>query len=514
MARPSDGNRIRRRNRSRYNVVNRRWGPFVRDENRGGLRSASADRPESLRGPRVREPRPRRGHDGGRRRESERRESRPDLPRPRGTRGPRARRGHVGPSPSICGPGDQRGVRHDRRREALGARETRRGPEDVPRSLAEVLRADAGAADRAPPGNQGQRADLPDPAAVRLHRESGGPRLHDDEGPSALVPRRDQRSPPRGDATRGEGAARGGHQRNERGAHGPSREIRPAATRGPPARAVHHRRPRLDLGVPHSRREDPPRRRGDRPVDEQPGLRQGPSRVLREVVGLRSSCKAAARGPPRALVVIENENGPRFRKKTMGPIRRVAAGRRSRLSKRIVGLALLAMALVTAAFAVTVARADDESGLHWNAVLAGINERPAPRDTRARGVAIFQLSADGESIHYKVIAANINNVIMAHIHLGDANTAGPVIVWLYPIGGPPPPGPRGGRLHRILSPGDFDATKFVGPLAGKPMSALVENLTAGTAYVNIHTDDGVAPPNTGPGDFPGGEIRGQVKPTD
>jgi hypothetical protein len=34
--------------------------------------------------------------------------------------------------------------------------------------------------------------------------------------------------------------------------------------------------------------------------------------------------------------------------------------------------------------------------------------------------------------------------------------------------------------------------------------------TGGT-YVNVHTDDGVAPPNTGPGDFPGGEIRGQVR---
>jgi len=32
----------------------------------------------------------------------------------------------------------------------------------------------------------------------------------------------------------------------------------------------------------------------------------------------------------------------------------------------------------------------------------------------------------------------------------------------------------------------------------------------GGAYVNIHTDDGIAPPNTGPGDFPGGEIRGQL----
>ena len=198
----------------------------------------------------------------------------------------------------------------------------------------------------------------------------------------------------------------------------------------------------------------------------------------------------------------------------MGPCCRAGARRRFSLSKRIVGLTLLAMALVTAAFAVTVARADDQPGSEWNAVLAGINERPIPRDTHARGVAIFQLSADGESIHYKVIAANINNVIMAHIHLGDTDTAGPIVVWLYPVGGPPPAPPGGGRFNGVLAQGDFDATKFVGPLAGHPMSDLLENMTAGTAYVNIHTNDGVAPPNTGPGDFPGGEIRGQVKPTD
>jgi hypothetical protein len=35
-------------------------------------------------------------------------------------------------------------------------------------------------------------------------------------------------------------------------------------------------------------------------------------------------------------------------------------------------------------------------------------------------------------------------------------------------------------------------------------------MEAGTAYVNVHTNDNVPPPNTGPGDFPGGEIRGQI----
>jgi hypothetical protein len=36
-------------------------------------------------------------------------------------------------------------------------------------------------------------------------------------------------------------------------------------------------------------------------------------------------------------------------------------------------------------------------------------------------------------------------------------------------------------------------------------------MESGGAYVNIHTNDGVAPTNTGPGDFPGGEIRGQIR---
>jgi hypothetical protein len=41
--------------------------------------------------------------------------------------------------------------------------------------------------------------------------------------------------------------------------------------------------------------------------------------------------------------------------------------------------------------------------------------------------------------------------------------------------------------------------------------SLVSAIRAGNAYVNVHTDDGIAPANTGPGDFPGGEIRGHIE---
>ena len=46
------------------------------------------------------------------------------------------------------------------------------------------------------------------------------------------------------------------------------------------------------------------------------------------------------------------------------------------------------------------------------------------------------------------------------------------------------------------------------------LDAVIAAMESGNAYVNVRTNDGVNPPNTGPGDFPGGEIRGQLKLTD
>lgn len=36
------------------------------------------------------------------------------------------------------------------------------------------------------------------------------------------------------------------------------------------------------------------------------------------------------------------------------------------------------------------------------------------------------------------------------------------------------------------------------------------NFVDGQWYVTVHTNDGVDGTNSGPGDFPGGEIRGQL----
>ena len=146
-------------------------------------------------------------------------------------------------------------------------------------------------------------------------------------------------------------------------------------------------------------------------------------------------------------------------------------------------------------FGMCLAAAGVAAGPNRNYVahLSGDEEVP-PRDTRAQGQAIFHLSKDGTVLSYKLIATNIDNVFGAHIHSGARGVNGPIVVGLFA-------GPVAGGHHTgILAQGEVPAT-----------AALIALLDSGNAYVNVHTNDGVAPANTGPGDFPGGEIRGQVR---
>lgn len=142
--------------------------------------------------------------------------------------------------------------------------------------------------------------------------------------------------------------------------------------------------------------------------------------------------------------------------------------------------------------------------------LTGDAERPVPRDTIAMGVATFEVAPDGESIRYQLVATQIDNAFMAHIHIGPTEGTGPISVWLFPSTAPVP-GPLGsGRHDGLLAEGTITDADVGGPLAGGGLDALISEIAAGNAYVNVHTNDGVDPPNTGPGDFPGGEIRGQL----
>jgi hypothetical protein len=165
--------------------------------------------------------------------------------------------------------------------------------------------------------------------------------------------------------------------------------------------------------------------------------------------------------------------------------------------------------LVAAAILLTGGSALAANSKNFGTHLHGDEEFPA-RETHAQGQATFKVSEDGTAIHYKLNVANIENVFQAHIHLGPPGANGPIVVWLYPSTAAVPGPLGGGRIQGPIAEGTITAANLINTLAGHPLSDLIAEIEAGNAYVNVHTNDGVAPPNTGPGDFPGGEIRGQL----
>ena len=139
---------------------------------------------------------------------------------------------------------------------------------------------------------------------------------------------------------------------------------------------------------------------------------------------------------------------------------------------------------------------------------------------------MIQIARNGEAFDYKLIVSNIENIVQAHIHCAPEGVNGPIVVWFYPskTAGGPLTGPTG-RHDGVLIEDTIAsanvrtfavnaANNAACPLAtpGAPTFAdVLDKMRSGNAYVNVHTNDGVAPTNTGPGDFPGGEVRGQFK---
>jgi CHRD domain len=143
-------------------------------------------------------------------------------------------------------------------------------------------------------------------------------------------------------------------------------------------------------------------------------------------------------------------------------------------------------------------------GDNFVATLSGGQEVPA-RDTHAVGVATFKLREDGTALHFKLNVADIDNAVAAHVHCGAVGVNGPVGVTLF--GGPA----GGGAVNGTLAEGTITAPDPGNACGWTDLAAVLAAMAGGGTYVNVHTNDGVAPPDTGPGDFPGGEIRGQVR---
>jgi CHRD domain len=129
----------------------------------------------------------------------------------------------------------------------------------------------------------------------------------------------------------------------------------------------------------------------------------------------------------------------------------------------------------------------------FTAELSGGNELP-PVNTDANGTITIQ--GNNQSLNYQLALSGISNVTGAHIHFGDEDENGKVVLALLKFISPP--GIEVETLGRNFTDADVQ-----GPLAGLPLEQLMGFMGNGSTYVNVHTTD-----------FPLGEIRGQIEQLD
>lgn len=131
------------------------------------------------------------------------------------------------------------------------------------------------------------------------------------------------------------------------------------------------------------------------------------------------------------------------------------------------------------------------------AIALGASEVP-PVPTQTLGLARFSTSQSGTRIEVQMFVFNGDAVTQAHIHCAPSGQNGPVVVFLaglidngHDIDG------------RWISNAKFKEDNIIpGSVCGDTLGELLIAMRSGNTYVNVHT---VA--------NPGGEVRGQIRPT-
>jgi len=145
------------------------------------------------------------------------------------------------------------------------------------------------------------------------------------------------------------------------------------------------------------------------------------------------------------------------------------------MRRRFVPLLSLAAALLGTNFA-SAAHADISAR---SAILKGSNEVPNAGDPAAIGVATVTLDSATGQVCVRIRVANMAPATAAHIHVGDAGVAGPVVIGL--------PTPTNGSSSGCIT---ASSTALVQSIINNP----------GHFYVNVHNAA-----------YPGGAARGQLQ---
>jgi hypothetical protein len=168
-----------------------------------------------------------------------------------------------------------------------------------------------------------------------------------------------------------------------------------------------------------------------------------------------------------------------------------------------------ALALV-ALFGLTVVTTNaDEGTISARAKLSGFQEN-LPKLTDGTGT--FTGTIKGGTLTYKLTYSGLSSdAFMSHIHFAQPGVNGGIFIWL--CGSAKAPGPTGtptcpatgGTVTGSVTSAGVQSLIGTPPAAGQNLNAgdfagAIRILESGDAYVNVHTTN-----------FPGGEIRGQVK---
>jgi len=125
-------------------------------------------------------------------------------------------------------------------------------------------------------------------------------------------------------------------------------------------------------------------------------------------------------------------------------------------------------------------------------VLSGTKVRPLPVLATSNGSATFELISN-TTIRFNVTVTGLTGATLAHIHSGDEDSVGPILVPLFTATTPT------GPLSGTLASGTFTALNIQVP--GISFDSLLTLMRRSRAYVDVHTQLN-----------PNGEIRAQIEP--